>query len=238
MHPILRKVAPLGSSVVGLDESSLGLVGIAYVTDPRIVVWIIQLFWISMSADQLRMTPFQSLLKLTHWMRQGIVGYTDESIGLLMWHPGDSSLDGRLKVQSGRGGQRHYHNIAYIGSSWITVDNRGLPSGLFQLTASELKTAVHWDLPLSMKQLFGIVHCRWYQMYSPETLVNRHILVPLSLAKAFPCPGYVLNDDCEEVELAQVHASKAIEDNPVIADRSRPCMYLPPGIEVHLRIAK
>ena len=53
-----------------------------------------------------------------------------------------------------------------------------------------------------------------------------------------PCPGYVLNDDCEEVELAQVHASKAIEDNPVIADRSRPCMYLPPGIEVHLRIAK
>ena len=54
MHPILRKVAPLGSSVVGLDESSLGLVGIAYVTDPRIVVWIIQLFWISMSADQMR----------------------------------------------------------------------------------------------------------------------------------------------------------------------------------------
>ena len=80
-----------------------------------------------------------------------------------------------------------------------------------------------------MKHPFGIVH---------GTLVNRHILVPLSLAKAFPCPGYVLNDDCEEVELAQVHASKAIEDNPVIADRSRPCMYLPPGIEVHLRIAK
>ena len=242
MQPILRKVTLLGSSgIVGLDRD----------ISPH---WV----WLALPMSLIRellsgsfncsgfpcqqikcgLTPFQSLLKLTHWMRQGIVEYSDESIGLLMWHPGDSSLDGRLKVQSGRGGQRHYHNIAYIGSSWTTVDNRGLPSGLFQLTASELKTAVHWDLPLSMKHLFGIVHCRWYQMYSPETLVNRHILVPLSLAKAFPCPGYVLNDDCEEVELAQVHASKAIEDNPVIADRSRPCMYLPPGIEVHLRIAK
>ena len=59
--------------------------------------------------------------------------------------------------------------------------------------------------------------------------------------KSIPCAGYVLNyvlnDDCEEVELAQVHASKAIEENPV-TDRSRPCMCLPPGIEVRLRIAK
>ena len=52
-----------------------------------------------------------------------------------MWHPNTGSLDGRLKVENGRGGQLHYHNIAYIGSSWITVDNRALPSGLFQLTA-------------------------------------------------------------------------------------------------------
>ena len=136
-----------------------------------------------MSADQLLIDSIPIPADADSWMRQGIVEYSDESIGLLMWHPGDSSLDGRLKVESGRGGQRHYHNIAYIGSSWITVDNRGLPSGLFQLTASELKTAVHWDLPLSMKHLFGIVRCRSYQMDSPETLVNRHILVPLSLAK-------------------------------------------------------
>ena len=89
-----------------------------------------------------------------------------------------------------------------------------------------------------MKQLFSIVHCRSYQAYSPATLVNRHILVPVSLAKAFPNAAYALNDDCEEVELSQARATEAIEETPVIADRSRPCMYLPPGIEVHLRVAK
>ena len=186
LQPILRKVTLLGSSgIVGLDgDISSHWVWLALPMSliRELLSGLIQLFWMSMSADQLRIDSIPSLLKLTHW-RQGIVEYSDESIGLLMWHPGDSSLDGRLKVESGRGGQRHYHNIAYIGSSWITVDNRGLPSGLFQLTASELKTAVHWDLPLSMKHLFSIVHCRSYQMYSPETLVNRHILVPLSLAK-------------------------------------------------------
>ena len=191
-----------------------------------------------MSANQLRIdsipipTEADSLDETRHCR------YSEESIGLLMWHPNTGSLDGRLKVENGRGGQLHYHNIAYIGSSWITVDNRALPSGLFQLTDAELRTAVHWDLPLTMKQLFSIAHYRSYQAYSPATLVNRHILVPLSLAKAFPCAAYTLNDDCEEVELSQAHASEAIEDTPVIADRSRPCMYLPPGIEAHLRIAK
>ena len=47
------------------------------------------------------LTPFQSLLKLTHWVRLGIVEYSDESIGLLTWHPRTDCLDGRLKVESG-----------------------------------------------------------------------------------------------------------------------------------------
>eukprot|EP00439_Symbiodinium_sp_Y106_P001203 s6271_g1.t1 len=102
MQPILRKVTVLGSSSIGgLDRD----------ISPH---WV----WLALPMSLIRellsrsfncsgfpcqqincgLTPFQSLLKLSHWMRQGIVDYSDESIGLLMWHPGDSSLDGRLKV--------------------------------------------------------------------------------------------------------------------------------------------
>eukprot|EP00439_Symbiodinium_sp_Y106_P010291 s5607_g1.t1 len=131
-------------------------------------------------------------------MRQGVTGWNQETVGLIQYHPSIESLNAQLKCESGRGGQLHFHNIGNVGSSWITIDNRALESGLFQLSVEELATAIYWDLPIQLDQLFGLIHCHCYQTSLPSTLVNRHMLIPVSLAELFPCEASALNDNCEE----------------------------------------
>ena len=164
-------------------------------------------------------------------MHQGVIGWNQETVGLIQYHPSIESLNAQLKCESGRGGQLHFHNIGNVGSSWITIDNRALESGLFQLSVEELATAIYWDLPIQLDQLFGLIHCHCYQTSLPSTLVNRHMLIPVSLAELFPCEASALNDNCEEVPPNPV---RTIEDRTG-DDDSQPCICLPPGIDVHLR---
>ena len=145
--------------------------------------------------NQLWTDSIATLLKLCHWMHQGVIGWNQETVGLIQYHPSIESLNAQLKCESGRGGQLHFHNIGNVGSSWITIDNRALESGLFQLSVEELATAIYWDLPIQLDQLFGLIHCHCYQTSLPSTLVNRHMLIPVSLAELFPCEASALNDN-------------------------------------------
>eukprot|EP00439_Symbiodinium_sp_Y106_P072634 s128_g13.t1 len=118
-------------------------------------------------------------------------------------------------------------------ASWMTIENRALESGLFQLTPEELATALYWELPIGVTQLFNLIHCHCYQASLPSTLVNRHTRIPSSLMNAFPCAAFTLNDNCEESE--EPTQARAIADTIDHEEElPHPRIYLPPGIDVHL----
>ena len=69
-----------------------------------------------------------------------------------------ASLDARMKTDTGRGGQLNHHNVSYNGASWLTIANRALDSGLLRLSPEELATALFWELPIGITQLFNLLH--------------------------------------------------------------------------------
>ena len=56
-------------------------------------------------------------------MRQSVIDWSTESVGLMQFHPTLAALDARLKSESGRGGQLNFHNVSYVGASWKCMDD-------------------------------------------------------------------------------------------------------------------
>ena len=70
-------------------------------------------------------TPYQALIKLGHWIRQGSFSFDvvpgDTRIGMILFHPLHTRLSIDFRTGEGRGGQLNFHNVSYIGSSFLTT---------------------------------------------------------------------------------------------------------------------
>ena len=74
--------------------------------------------------------------KTCHWLRQGHIDPL-APLGVMYWRPCIASARSGLKVPSGKGGQEHWHNCAYVASSYCGVVTGG-EDGNWQLTAAEV----------------------------------------------------------------------------------------------------
>ena len=62
--------------------------------------------------------------KTCHWLRQGHIDPLTP-LGAMYWRPCIASARSALKVPSGKGGQEHWHNCAYVASSYCGVITGG-----------------------------------------------------------------------------------------------------------------
>ena len=209
------------------------MVGIADLDDPR----MLDCSGFPCSQLNFGWTPWQALSKLGHWLRQNVVDWSGEAVGLLQFHPSIAILDARMKTETGRGGQLNHHNVSYIGASWLTIENRAHDSGLLQLSPEELATALFWELPSGITQLFNLLHSNCYQAL-PSTLLNRHVRIPSGLVIAFPCAAAALGDNCEELEEPRPTQAIADEIDDGEPEPHHPCIYLSPGIDAHLTLRR
>ena len=63
-----------------------------------------------------------AIRKLLHWLSQGhFSNFVESPIAVIAYHPHKETLTPGMKTASGVGGQKHWHNVSWIGSSYATI---------------------------------------------------------------------------------------------------------------------
>ena len=85
----------------------------------------------------------------------GQIGALDETrcIGLISRHPFHANLSIDYKTEDGRGGPKHFHNVSYIGSSFVTIAN-SIDGRAFSLEQAEIDHMAAFDVPLSLDDVY------------------------------------------------------------------------------------
>ena len=135
--------------------------------------------------------------KAAHWLRQGHLE-PQAPLGALVWRPRIDTARSGLKVPSGKGGQEHWHNCAYVASSYCGVITGG-EDGNWQLSAAEIDWSFSFDLGVTAKQLANAYLADCYSGTAHWGL-HRHLVFPTALAHVSGVPSLCTLDhnDCEE----------------------------------------
>ena len=140
--------------------------------------------------------------KTCHWLRQGHIDPL-APLGVMYWRPCIASARSGLKVPSGKGGQEHWHNCAYVASSYCGVVTGG-EDGTFS-----------FDLGVNARQLANayLVDCYSGTAY---WAVHRHLIFPVALSHVQGVPSLSTLDNNDAEEPIARHIEPATE----IAQRS------------------
>ena len=146
-------------------------------------------------------SPLSAILKAFHWMRQGyfLQPELNEPFGLLAFHPTLAEASAAAKTRLGRGGQAHWHDTSYIGSSWGTIIG-GLDVDSYKLTEDQLNSCMLFQSHWTMGQLCALLSTHCYSGALPRLAVHRHTLVPIWAIAAMPFQVQTLAHNGEEID--------------------------------------
>ncbi|CAE7274028.1 unnamed protein product [Symbiodinium sp. KB8] len=141
------------------------------------------------------------LLSAFHWMPQGyfLQPELNEPFGLLAFQPTLAEASAAAKTRLGRGGQAHWHNTSYIGSSWGTIIG-GLDVDSYKLTEDQLNFCMLFQSQWTLGQLYALLSIHCYSGALPRLAVHRHTMVPIWAIAAMPFQVQTLAHNGEEID--------------------------------------
>ncbi|CAE7903838.1 unnamed protein product [Symbiodinium sp. KB8] len=138
--------------------------------------------------------------KTCHWLRRGHIDPLTP-LGAMYWRPCIASARSGLKVPSGKGGQEHWHNCAYVASSYCGVITGG-EDGNWQLTAAEVDWSFSFDLGVNARQLANAYLADCYSG-TAHWAMHKHLVFPVALSHIQGVPALcTINHNDEEEPIA------------------------------------
>ena len=160
-------------------------------------------------------TMATAIAKACHWLRQGHIE-ANAPLGVMYWRPCTASARSGLKVPSGKGGQEHWHNCAYVASSYCGVVTGG-EEGDWQLTAAEVDWSFSFDLGVNARQLANAYLADCYSG-TAHWAVHRHLVFPTALSHVQGVPALFTLDhnDAEEPIARHIEpaSTEIVQRNP------------------------
>ena len=185
------------------------------------------------------LSPLAAIYKLWHWCRQGCFDEAEMRLpwALMVLKPLRAECSGEAKRPSGMGGQRHWHNASYIGSSWATiVGNVGKDSAeeidFYQLIQPQIDSLMLFQGTCAVEQLCCILEQHCYSGAYPKALFHRHVIVPTWAASCMPFTLSALDHNRAEIEWPR-HGTLADDDDSKIEKHIQ--VIAPKGIDVVVR---
>ena len=120
------------------------------------------------------------------------------------------------KSPRAKGGQEHWHNCAYVASSYCGVVTGG-EEGDWQLTAAEVDWSFSFDLGVNARQLANAYLADCYSG-TAHGAVHRHLVFPIALShvQGVPALSTLDHNDAEEPIARHIEpvSTEIVQRNP------------------------
>ena len=164
--------------------------------------------------------------KTCHWLRRGHIDPLTP-LGAMYWRPCIASARSGLKVPSGKGGQEHWHNCAYVASSYCGVITGG-EDGNWQLTAAEVDWSFSFDLGVNARQLANAYLADCYSG-TAHWAMHKHLVFPVALSHIQGVPALCTINHNDEEEPIAPHIEAASTE--IVQHHGQVRLTLPRGLE-------